>query len=141
LGKLLDSKRLETQPQEKKIVTLKISIGDETLKYFDNLPVPEQQKTTAAGILIALGENLVPQISTMYERVIFNTVMQEKGETADKYANRLRKFIKNCRYVDMADESLRDRLIISIRVKNLRMRFYSKRDMTLNEVIKVMYTM
>jgi hypothetical protein len=128
---------LEEQSERKKIATLKCTMGEDALSYFSNLPIAEKDKDTVEKILDAMEEHLVPELNVVHERIVFNTTKQEDDESADQYINinRLRKLIKTCKYGDMADDLLRDKLIISIRDKRLRARFYANHRLTLMEVI------
>jgi hypothetical protein len=70
---------------------------------------------------------------------MFNTAKQEPDETDDEYVNRLlRKLIKNCKYVDLADEFLRGRIVGSIRDRGLQKHFYEKSNLTLMDAINQM---
>jgi hypothetical protein len=62
-------------------------------------------------------------MNVIYEQAMFNTPKQEPDETADEYVIRLRKIIKNCKYADLADEFLPDKIIISIRDRGLQKHF------------------
>jgi hypothetical protein len=116
---------------------LKCTMGEDALSYFSNLPIAEKDKHTVEKILDAMEEHLVPELNVVHERIVFNTTKQEDDESADQYINinRLRKLIKTCKYGDMADDLLRDKLIISIRDKRLRARFYANHRLTLMEWI------
>ena len=53
-----------------------------------------------------------PKLNTTYERYVFNSCDQEKGERFDAYLNKLRKLIKTCRYSTLEDELLCDRIVM-----------------------------
>jgi hypothetical protein len=126
---------LEHKPEREKIANLRLMLGVDTMKYFENLPLTLEDKSTAEKILDALQMNLVPELNVIYERAMFNSARQEEGESADDYVNRLRKLIKNCKYGELSDEFLRDRLVVSIKDRGLRRRFYENNKLTLANVV------
>jgi hypothetical protein len=129
---------LENKFERDKIANLQILLGTEAYLYIKNLPLTADDQSTAEKILDALERHLLPEINVIYERAMFNTAKQEPGETADEYVNRLRKLIKNCKYADLADEFLRDRIVVSIRDRGLQKHFYEKSNLTLMDAINQM---
>jgi hypothetical protein len=125
----------EHKLEREKIANLRLMLCVDTMKYFENLPLTPADKSTAEKVLDALQINLVPELNTIYERAMFNSARQEEGKTADNYVNRLRKLIKNCKYGELIDEFLRDRLVVSIRDRGLRKRFYENNKLTLANVV------
>jgi hypothetical protein len=68
---------LEEQSERKRIATLKCTMGEDALSYFNNLPIAEEDKDTVEKIFDAMEEHLVLELNVVHERIVFNTTKQE----------------------------------------------------------------
>jgi uncharacterized membrane protein YgaE (UPF0421/DUF939 family) len=131
----LVANKLENILEREKIAALLSTIGDDCLKFYNNLPLTENERNTADKILKALAKNLTPSVNIIHERAKFIVMKQEQTESADEYINRLREAVKNCQYGEKADEIVRDRLVVTVEDMVLRRRYYECTTLTLIEAI------
>ena len=68
--------------------------------------------------------------NTIYERVRFNRRDQRGGEPAEQYITALYELVKTCEYGDMRDETLKDRLVVGIKDKELSEKLQLRRPDT-----------
>ena len=76
-----------------------------------------------------------PKKYITYERYMFNIRAQEENESIDSFITDLRKKAKNCKYGQLHDELVRDRIICGITDDILRGRLLRMDDPSLEEVI------
>lgn len=61
--------RLTEVPENEKVSTLLLyTIGDDCLKFYENLPLREDEKDTVDKILDLLERNLVNEVNVVHER-------------------------------------------------------------------------
>lgn len=126
---------LDEKSDKIRIATLLTAIGNDCYKVFKNLPLSEDQKSTAKNILKALKEHLTPQVNIIYERYVFNTTCQTDMESADQFIHKLRARIKTCQYGALEDDLLRDRIVVGVRDVQVRKRLLTQANLTLAESI------
>lgn len=51
----------------------------------------------------------------IYERAKFNHRDQREGESVEQYISSLYKLVESCKYGELKDETLRDRIVVEIR--------------------------
>lgn len=71
---------LAAQNEEAKKAILLTAIGNDVFRRYANMPITEEEKTTAADLLNAIAKNLSPSINKRYVRAIFNMAKQEDDE-------------------------------------------------------------
>jgi RNase H-like domain found in reverse transcriptase/Reverse transcriptase (RNA-dependent DNA polymerase) len=125
-------------PERDLIAHLECAIGVEASQYILNLPLTDVERATAKSILEALESHLLPEVNVIYERANFRSAKQESDEPADAFVNRLRSLIKSCQYGVLADEFLRDQIVLSMSDRHLQKRFYENNKLTLVDVIHQM---
>jgi hypothetical protein len=106
-------------PERDLIAQMECAIGVEASQYILNLPLTDVERATAKIILEALESDLLPEVNVIYERVNFRSAKQESDERADAFVNRLRSIIKSCQYGVLADELLRDQIVLSLSDRHL----------------------
>jgi hypothetical protein len=77
-------------------------------------------------------------VNVIYERTNFQSAKQESDEPADASVNRLRSLIKSCQYEVLAEELLRDQMVLSMSDRHLQKRFYENNRLALVDVIHQM---
>ena len=88
------------------------------------------------SVLTTLDSHFIPPCNVSYERHIFNSCKQEKGENMDAYVTRLRVLSKTCDFGDGVDERLRDQIVQGCFSHELRKIFLKSEGLTLVKILK-----
>ena len=92
------------------------------------------------SVIKTLDDYFIPQCNISYERHVFGSCKQNKGETMDCYVTRLRVLAKTCDFQDTIDERIRDQVIQGCFSHELRKKFLQKHDLTLDKILTMSKT-
>lgn len=82
----------------------------------------------------------MPKTNVIYERHIFNTADQLSNESFDDYLCRLRELAKTCEFGDIADQMIRDRIVLGTNDQSVRGRLLRESKLTLNSAVDMCRT-
>uniref|UniRef100_A0A669EUY2 Gypsy retrotransposon integrase-like protein 1 n=1 Tax=Oreochromis niloticus TaxID=8128 RepID=A0A669EUY2_ORENI len=99
--------------------------------------IPAESKEDPECLKRKFREMCSPQTNVTMERHKFNTRNQRTGETVESYVSDLRIKAKSCRFGDLSEELIRDRLVCGINNDNLRKVLLRDSDLTLAKAISV----
>ena len=74
--------------------------------------------------------------NTIFERARFNRRYQQERESAEAYITELYRLSENCKYGDLRDEMIRDRLVVGIRNQALSQQLQMDSELTLERTKK-----
>ena len=74
--------------------------------------------------------------NTIFERARFNRRYQQERESAEAYITELYRLSENCKYGDLRDEMIRDRLVVGIRNQALSQQLQMDPELTLERAKK-----
>ena len=104
-------------------------IGEDALEVFNTFEFgSEEDKEKPVEILKKFDEYCNPKRNLTVERHIFNSRMQYPGESIDKYITDLRLKVKTCEYGTMADEMIKDRIVVGVHSDIVRGRLLREKD-------------
>ena len=126
----LDSKSLERQGN----VLLHV-IGDDALRLYNGFKLDEDKEKDPHHILAHFKQYCTPMSNITYERHLFNSRTQNSEESFDSFYTDLCKLSKNCEYDNLADEMIRDRIVVGILNKDLQQKLFRDSKLTLNSAI------
>ena len=113
-------------------------IGEDALEVFNTFEFrSEEDKEKPVEILKKFDEYCNPKRNLTVERHIFNSRMQYPGESIDKYITDLRLKVKTCEYGTMADEMIKDRIVVGVHSDIVRGRLLRKKDLYLTKAIGI----
>ena len=72
-----------------------------------------------------------------YERYCFNKRDQEAGESIETYVASLRSLAKTCNYGELANDLIRDRIVVGIRDNSVRKRLLRESKLTLKSCVDI----
>jgi len=107
---------------------------------------PPNKREHLPSVIEALQCHFIPQRNEVFERYVFNSAVQEPGETVDNYVTRLRRLAATCNFKTTADNlsyednMIRDRLILGTTDSDTRARTLRERELDLNKVIRMLKT-
>lgn len=94
---------------------LLLLMGPNVSKIFERIQKKETEFTTYRELVEALRKYFEKKINVVYERAKFNRREQKEGEPANDYISIIISMAKSCKYGQLEDELIRDRLIVGIR--------------------------
>ena len=107
-------------------------IAEDALEVFNTFEFPsDEYKEKTFEILKKFDEYCNPKRNLTVERHIFNSRMQQPGESFDQYVTDLRLKVKTCEYGTMADEMIKDRIVVGVQ------RLLREKDLNLSKAIDI----
>ena len=74
-------------------------------------------------------------IKKRYERAKFNSRKQEEGEPVDSFITDLHALAERCKYQDLHDEMIRDRIMVGLRDASLSEKLQLDSKLTLEKAV------
>ena len=71
------------------------------------------------------------------QRYKFNKRIQGDAESVDQYITKLQLLAKNCRFNELQEELIRDRIICGVNSETLQVRLPREDDLTLEKAINI----
>ena len=113
-------------------------IGEDALEVFNTFEFgSEEDKEKPVEILKKFDDYCNPKRNLTVERHIFNSRMQLPGESIDKYITDLRLKVKTCEYGTMADEMIKDRIVVGVHSDIVRGRLLREKNLCLTKAIDI----
>ena len=130
------------KPDNMQCSLFRIALGADGKKLLRNQPVP----TTPDGarmdpekldtLILMVKTAVLGEVNDTYERYVFRTRTQQKGETFDEFLLALREMQKTCDVCEhMADKFLKDQIIFGVRDDSVREKLLQERQLTLPKTI------
>ena len=73
--------------------------------------------------------------NTIYERAKFNRRVQQEGEAVDEFIADLYRLVEHCKYGDLQDELVRDRIVVGLRDSELSEKLQLTSGLTLEAAV------
>lgn len=116
-----------------KIDNLMYIMGGKSEKIASQFPAPAP--TTLAATLEAFTLHFEPKVNVIFERFCFNTRNQETGETAEEFITSIHSMAEKCKFGELKDELIRDRIVVGVSDSSLSEKLQAKSDLTLRDAI------
>ncbi|KAK7102732.1 hypothetical protein V1264_020913 [Littorina saxatilis] len=95
----------------------------------------EEEEDTDYDLLVKkFSEYFLPKRNLIHDRSLFNSRVQNSGETVEEFVRALQSLVVHCHYADTEDQ-VRDRLVIGLRDQRLKEKLQLQNDLTLERVI------
>ena len=107
---------------------------------FDTFNLSEEDSADITKVLREFEGRCLPISNVIYERYVFNPGAQEVGESLDHYITDVMKQAKLCKYGNLKDELIRDRLVSGIKDDRICEKLLNKKDLTLQKAIEILQT-
>ena len=118
--------------------TLKTVMGKECQQILSRLELSNDDKKKPNKILEKLEEYFAPSRNVLYERYQFHSAQQQCNETVDQYIIRLRHLAESCKFGELHDEMVRDRLVLGCRDKGAKARLFREKDCSLKKALEAL---
>ncbi|XP_042148639.1 uncharacterized protein K02A2.6-like [Ixodes scapularis] len=106
--------QLQKKPPEVQVANFMTVIGPDAQNVFRTLPLSEDDKKNLDIVKQRFKEHSHPKVNPTYERYRFNQMKQKEGETFNEFLTAARLQAKKCKFGELTDELLRDRIIVGI---------------------------
>ena len=97
--------------EEVRVAHLLNVIGKEGQDMFETFTLSEADQKDIKKVLDEFQARCAPVTNVIYERYLFNKRIQEAGESLDHYITDVMKQADLCKYGNLRDELIRDRLV------------------------------
>lgn len=105
---------LHSQSQEDQVNALIYTMGDEAEDILARVGLTEAEQSTYAAVIDQFEKHFVARRNVIYERARFNKRRQQVGENIETFVTDLHCLAKHCQYGQLAEELIRDRVVIGI---------------------------
>ena len=112
-------------------------IGEEGRKIHSTWSFTEEEKDKVDILLKKFEDYCSPRVNVTLERYRFNTMTQQPNETIDEFFTALKKISKNCKFGDLEDELLKDRIVVGVRSQSLKERMLREQDLKLEKALNI----
>ncbi|PIK59033.1 hypothetical protein BSL78_04060 [Apostichopus japonicus] len=103
---------LDQKEQAVQVATLKTIMGMECRKRLKSLTLTDAESKSHDSIIKKLDEHFKPARNVLYDRHKFFLSSQQQEETVDQYYMRLTQLAEYCKFGDIEQEMIRDKLVI-----------------------------
>ena len=126
---------LEEKPDETQVNTLIYSMGDEADDILRSFTLTEENMRKYAPVKEQFDKHFVKRKNVIFERAKFNMRKQEEGEPVDAFITALYALAEYCRYGNLHDEMIRDRIVVGIRNAPLSEKLQLDPELTLEKAV------
>lgn len=126
---------LAEKPSAYQVNSLLYIMGEKSDDILNTLPLSEEEKKSYEEVKKALSEHFIGRHNVIYERAKFNSRFQQPGESAESFITDVYKLAEHCRYGDLHEEMIRDRIVVGIRDAKLSERLQLDPNLTLDKTI------
>ena len=110
-------------------------MGRECFRIYQHIDISEDDREDPKKILDPLEKHFEPARNVIYERFKFNTCVQEQGETIDQYITKLKQMAATCKFEQLENELIRDRLVLEVKDSSAKARMLREPNLTLQKAI------
>ena len=132
------SSQLKEHPKRRRPVTLLTCFSPSALKVYNSLSFAnEEEKCDIDVVLDKMTEFCRGVVNETYERYLFNTRSQDKGENIDEFYGALLALAKNCSFGVLTLSLIKDRVIVGMQDNTTRQKLLSEKALTLEKCIEI----
>ena len=125
------------EDENKKVHMLLTAIGDQALLKYNHFNLTDDDKSSCIKVIKGIRKVLSGKKNVIYERAIFNSAFQHESESFEEYLIRIQGLIETCEFNTFRDDLLRDRIVLGINNKELKIKLMTKPDLTLEKAIDI----
>ena len=118
----------------RQVSTLLYCMGEDADGVLSSTNVTGEERKTYNTVVEKFNEFFQVRRNVIFERARFNRRQQRDGESVEQYITALYGLIETCNYDALAEEMLRDRIVVGIKDQALSESLQTDRDLTLDKV-------
>jgi hypothetical protein len=125
--------------EDEKICHMLVVMGSDAVPVYNQFVFDQSvaaKKKTLANVIKFFDEYFEPVKNVIYERLVFNQMVQDSSESIHAFVVRLQTQSENCEYGVMKPELVRDRIVVGVRDSELRKYLIDTENLTLELCIQ-----
>ena len=133
---------LDKKEMSIRVASFRSILGRDAQRILQHIPfATAAEREDLPSVINALESHFMPRRNEVFERYIFNTAVQEPGETIDDYVTRLRRLAVSCKFsatsdcLSYEDSMIRDRLILGTSDVAARARAFREPNIDLEKTL------
>ena len=128
---------LKSKIDEEQISTLIYSLGDKAQDLLQSFKMSDEDAAKYDKVLKCFEDHFNKSRNTIYERAKFNCRVQQEGEavTVDEFIADLYRLVEHCKYGDLQDELVRNRIVVGLRNSELPEKLQLTSGLTLEAAV------
>lgn len=127
---------LNAKPEERKVAVFLNLIGDDGLELYNTFKWDENEQVTLEKVKQKFVEYCSPKKNVIFERFVFNSIVQKEGQSFDAFVTEIRKAVRTTEYVNQ-DEMVRDRIVMGIYNKSTQEKLLREATLTLEKAVNM----
>ena len=116
--------------------SLVYTIGDKADNILNTLGLTEADRKKYKTVRDAFDKYFICKYNVLYEQARFNKRCQEPGESAETFISAVYKLAENCQCGGLQEETIRDRLVVGIRLHGLSDSLQMDSELTLAKAVQ-----
>ena len=112
-------------------------IGQKGCDVYNAMNLDDPQHDKIDVLFTKFEEYCKPKHNVTVERYRFNTQVQDKAESIDRYVTGLRLIAKNCSFGNLEDELIRDRILCGVNSDDVKQQLLRVQDLTLDKALTI----
>lgn len=126
---------LTTNSEENQVNTLIYCMGDEADDVLRGLKLSDADMQKYDKVKDGFRDFFIVRKNIVFERACFNMRKQEPNETVEAFVTALHVLAEHCKYGDLHDELIRDRIVVGLANTRLSERLQMEENLTLQKAI------
>lgn len=118
------AKKFKDMDDDEQIANMLLLMGSDCVPIFDQFQFSDTEankKKTLKNVISMFDNHFEPVKNVIYERVKFNNLKQQQGQSIHQFIVEVQTQAANCDYgQQIVDELVRDRIVVGVRDNNLR---------------------
>ena len=127
--------KLHKEDQEIQVSSLLYAMGSDADKIFTQFGVSADDGKDYKKVLETFDEQFIPQRNVIHVRATFHKRNQKEGETIEQYVRVLYELAEHADF-DKKEETIRDRLVVGMRDKEMSQKLQLEGALTLQDAVK-----
>ena len=112
-------------------------IGQKGCDVYNAMNLDDSQHDKIDVLFTKFEEYCKPKHNVTVERYRFNTQVQDKAESIDRYVTGLRLIAKNCSFGNLEDELIRDKIVCGVNSDDVKQQLLRVQDLTLDKALTI----
>lgn len=122
---------------EEQVCNMLVCMGPESVQIYDQFVYGgESPALTLDNVMADFDQHFQPVKNVIYERMVFNQLAQKPGQTIHQFITEVRSQVAHCSYGELANEMVRDRIVVGVRDNKLRECLVDVEDLDLTKCIQ-----
>lgn len=128
---------LHEKPEGNQVDALVYLMGTQAEEVFNTFKLSDAEKKKFNVVLSKFDAYFIPRRNIIFERALFNTRIQQDGESVEDFVTALHALADTCNYGVLREELIRDRLVVGLRDRRVSEKLQLDADLDLLKALTV----